>query len=262
MGVVELVLIVFSAVLSGVLAALGVRFIPKEKKDDEAPASHPLPIGALLVAAVSVLAAPGLSWALSPQLVSYVVASVPTELIVADPRDPLLARVYAAALIAAWAQLPGLAAIAWLLLSSRRSLRGAAIFATATWVGSTLAMAIEFALLPRAVEGLVDGVSGLGVAVGLLDVMSLSVRAALGFAACGAGLGAAWVAAAWSRRGLRAVLWASAAMPFVASLVAALATPPDVVSQLLMAVVIAACWMLGLGGGVATRAVMSRRAGA
>jgi len=91
------------------------------------------------------------------------------------------------------------------------------------------------------------------------QVTSATVAAMVVLGLAGACGPVAWLLSAGSRRAVRRTLLATTAMPATALLIAALATPPDVITQLLAALVLGLPWLLGLAAGAATVLVVGRR---
>lgn len=259
MGLLELVLLVFAAVISGALVVAGRRLLQSGAEEDLG-ARPPLPIPLFAAALVGLAAAPGLGWVLSPALVEYVAGVVPGDLVLTAPADAWIARFYAALSIATWVAVPSVGAVVWLLFSSRRSAGSALVFAGAAWIGCTFGMSLSllsFGLVYAAASPsvLMDGV---GAQLRLLDVMSSGMRSVVGLGLFGALVGAVGVMAASSARGSRVALLTTTALPFVAALTAAVVTPPDPLSLLALGVPLVVIWLVALGVGSAARAALSR----
>ncbi|MCB9591901.1 MAG: hypothetical protein H6719_04130 [Sandaracinaceae bacterium] len=258
LGGLELVLVAMGAIASAIAFAVARRLA---RGGPPAPPRSPLPRVALGVAALLLLPAPPVGYLLAPAVIDQLAGTSPSGVVIFEPFDLVMARVIAALSIAAWAAVPGASAAAFLVVSRRRSVGTAAAFALATWVGFTLGAAATFPIVASAYDAMSAsaGDPSLAVQVDLRSLVSAFARAALGLGFIGGSAAALSVAAASSPRGLRGALIATAALPLIAPLVGALSTPPDVVSQLLVAAVTVALWLLGLGVGAAARRALSGR---
>jgi Sec-independent protein secretion pathway component TatC len=74
--------------------------------------------------------------------------------------------------------------------------------------------------------------------------------------ACGPSV---FVVAAGSQTGMRRMLLATLGMPGGALLFGAIYTPPDVLTQMLAAAMVAVSWLLGLAAGVSARLLLGQR---
>jgi hypothetical protein len=188
-----------------------------------------------------------------------VARSAPLPLIQQHPSDGWLAFAYAGGLIAVWAATPGAAVMGWLLLSPRRSSLQALLFAAVVWVGGTLGLLAGVSLASKSMElAFAGGPLMPDLRVDIADLVAMAVRAGLGGGFCGGSAAAVCVMAASSPRGLQAALWATTALPLVVAIVSAIATPPDVTSQLLFAIPVTVVWMVGLGLGAGLQAVRAK----
>lgn len=259
MSILELVLIAAGGAASAAIRWAIKAVIPSLRELRGASAS-PLPVTTLIAAAASLLAVPLCAWWGSSRWVGWVAQSAPDGLVQVSPSDRWLAVVYAAALIAIWAATPGVAALAWLVVSPGRRWGRAVVFALVTWLGATLGLAGGAQLALASLDSMIAAMHAtVGVSIAFLDLVGMTVRAGLGGGFAGACAAAVCGVAASSRNGSRAAWRATAMLPFVATLTGALATPPDVRSQLSFAVAFTMLWMTGLGLGSGFRAWLVRR---
>jgi hypothetical protein len=115
---------------------------------------------------------------------------------------------------------------------------------------------IDTLLLPR------SPASSLGpIHITIVDLVSGAVRAMFGMGFAGAATGGVAVIASVSKPTMGRTLQLAAPLPFVATSIGALATPPDVVSQILMAGVIVVAWLAGLGAGTLAGRLRARQSG-
>lgn len=181
-----------------------------------------------------------------PGLVAH---AVPTAGVVflTGVEDSFLAPARLGVALGAALALPGLAALGALLLARDRSVGFALRLALAVASGAIAGGLVgALVLAPRAVEWLLgsDAVQ-LGY-LGYGDLAGFLAGTILGPALAGAILAGVATAGSRSREGLRVALAWTAAVPGLALAAAAPLTPPDLVSQLALALVLGAAWSTGL----------------
>ena len=259
MGVIELLLSLLFAVGGGAALVVGL-VIAARRQHPPPPTRPPLPRLPLVVALLSLIAAPALGLQLGGLALEHLLLpwlSTQASLVMTAPQDPHAAQLRCAGLVTLWMALPGLLAVGWLLLSRTRSGWSTLLLGSLGWLGFGAGMAFAWWLvLPQAMDTL--GASMPGASVDLVPMVGAVVAglAALGTAgACGP---VVWLLAGSSRRALGRMVLATAAMPAGALIVAALTTPPDVLSQLILATLIGLAWLVGLAGGAVTVALRGR----
>ncbi len=250
MGPVELLLGLLTGAVG--VAVLVVLALVLRRRD--APAVEPrapLPWLALLLALLGLLVSPLLGFGLGGVVLEGLVSPCVDGLgaaTVGELHEPVLARVYAGGLVALWLGLPAALALGWLLGSRSRSVGGAVALAVLCLGGFTLGVLLgRLWVVPAVTQGLGELLPGASVQLLELVRTVVSALAVLGLA--GACAPVAWLL---SSRSQSALLWtavASAAMPGCVLVVAAIATPPDLISQLLVALLLGTSWLLGLGAG-------------
>jgi hypothetical protein len=261
MGLLELLLVVIAAAGGALGLALWVLHTRRGPAPGPAPRA-PLPLLALLVALLGVLAAPvlgfgsvfgGLGWA-------WMLPPLPEELglvVSSHPADPVGATALAGALLSAWLASPGLLATGWLLGSRARRWQGAWALGLLGWLGFGLGLALaRWLVLPAALESMLAVMPGLRL--GLPELVRQVVPSLLALGVAGATLPVIWRLAASSGRALLRCLVATALMPAFALTLGALLTPPDVLSQVVLATLLGLSWLAGLAGGAVTSMVAAR----
>jgi hypothetical protein len=242
MGLVELLLwLPFAALAMGMATWLLV----SRDRDAVTSPSAPLPVLPALLALLWVVVSPLPGLALG-SLGWTLLISGAEDLVTVDPARDQGAVVWSAiGLAVTWWIVPGVATLGWLALSARRSVPVALGFAGVTWLGATVGAVVGWMLALPTLPPLPDAIQ---VSISIAALAAARRQAMLGLGAAGACLGVGVVAAS-SRDGLRGTLWATLALPCLALTVGAFTTPPDVVSQILMAFPVVACWLLSLGIG-------------
>jgi Sec-independent protein secretion pathway component TatC len=258
MGLLEMLLVVLAAAGGALGLALWVLLSRRSPAPETAPRA-PLPLLALLFAFAWVLLSPLLGFGLGGLLLEQLVpeASSLEWIAVGSPGDALAARLLGGALLAAWFVLPGLLAAAWLLASRLRRWTSAWGLGGLGWLGFGAGLALgHWVVLPRALDSLVA--VGPELHLGLLDLAWMSAKGMGALGVAGATLPVLWMLAASSHRALQLCVAATALMPVAALLLSALCTPPDVLSQLLLATLMGMSWLFGLAGGAVTSRVAAR----
>jgi Sec-independent protein secretion pathway component TatC len=217
----------------------------------------PLPLLPISLALLTVFAAPllgmGLGGVVTERLLLPVFSGL-GSLALTTPPDPTWARLRGGGLLTLWLALPGLLATAWLLLARARSWQGASLLGALGWLGFGGGLAVgRWLVLPAALSGMSS--PGPELAVALDDVVAMATAGMLALGVAGASGPVVWMLAGSSRRALRRMLQATAVMPAGALALGALTTPPDVVSQLVVAAMLGLCWLAGLAAGAVTMAL-------
>lgn len=242
MGLFELIGVLLSFLVGAV--GLGLWWGLVRQAREQPPRRAPLVLWPVVASGASVPLALGLSLALGHSLIWQLLGTYGAEgYLYLDPLHAFWPSLQAAGALFLWLGPPGLLALAWLLASRSRSLAVAA-WLSAGWglgfgAGGVLARAL---LLPHLMEWLgMDMVVSLPQAVGVM----LEGMVALGLATA---LPPVVGALTWSHP--RRMLGLSVLFPAVAAVLGAVLTPPDVLSQLLVAGGLCLGWGVGLVGGL------------
>jgi Sec-independent protein secretion pathway component TatC len=243
-------------------AALILLIVLSRRGGESRPVQRaPLPVVAVVLAALTIpaglLASLGLGGLFVESLLLPPLAHT-GQLVVSEPRAPSWAHLHASGLLAVWLALPGLLALGVLLVSRRRSWVFAGVLAAGGWLGFGIGVAAGLWLLPPAVVELAGGQLP-GATVSLVHLVDSLVSGLMAFGVAGGCGPIVALLAARSWPALRRMLIATVVMPAGALLVAALATPPDIITQLLVAVPIGASWLAGLATGAVVVALRRRR---
>jgi sec-independent protein translocase protein TatC len=249
----ELVLTALFAVVGGVAWTAWV-LVRGGGAREEGEERAPLPLLSLLFAAATVLAAIPCGLLLSGPLVEHVLLGLLPDggrLAVFEVAEGAAIQLRAVGLLVVWFMLPGLLAAGWLLGSIRRSRLTALVLAVSGWIGFGLGLAVGAAavapLLSRMLEPQIPAAM-----LSYADLMSSIVAGLLALGVAGACGPVAWVLAGSSPRALRRLSLVTLLVPAGSLLVAALTTPPDVLTQVAVAAVISVCWLAGLAAGAIT----------
>ena len=253
-GIAELLLTGLS--LSGLVGAL----VLLARQTGTTRPRGPFPIIPAVLAAVSLVLALLLGGALSPVFLAHLSTRFPpvhSELLF-SPGDLGRPLIYAGALLATWLALPGLGALAWLALSRDRVPSTAAFFGASVGLGFTVGAGLGLELgVPQLRETLIASTPDALIAMADASRMAIAVSFASGLG--GALSSGVWFVSSRSKRTMRTTLFASLLVPFGCLLVAAVLTPPDVLTQLLVAAPLGLCWLLGLALGGATHLLRRSR---
>lgn len=262
-GPLELVL---TAAATAVGGAVGVGWFLIRRGREPAPPGErpPLPLLPLLLSLVPVMAAIPVGLLAGGILVEVMLDLVPpldTALFVSRSGSEVTELyLHAAGLVAIWLALPGLLGGGWLLVSRERSWRWALVLGVAGWIGGSVGLAFGASHVAALVAQELHSPIG-GLALSAEAFLSPFLAGVAGWGVVGASGPVAWVLAASSVRcTIRALLW-TAAMPAGALFVAALTTPPDVLTQLAVAILIGGSWLAGLGAGAVTARLRRGRRG-
>jgi len=253
MGVIELLLSVLFTVGGTIVMALVL--LLARRSQGEAPGPRPpLPLLPLLVAALVVVSAPAIGLGLGGVALEHLLlpASVDQLRVVqTSPTDLIGAQLRGAGLLALWLALPGLLAAGRLLLGRDRSWRAAWLLGAGGWMGFGAGLVLgRWVLLPAAMGVLVP--PGPEFTLALVDMAGTAAATLLALGIAGALAPVVWLLAGASRAALRLTFIATAAMPAAALIVAGLTTPPDLISQLVVASAMGLCWLAGLCAGALT----------
>jgi Sec-independent protein secretion pathway component TatC len=249
MGLIELLTTAVLALGGG--AVFVAALVAARRGRGELDARPPLPLLPLVVALLAVTAAPLVGLLLSgPSADLLLLPAFPNEhlIISTSPAEVFAAQLRGGGLITLWFALPGLLATGWLLTAHTRSWTGAALLGGLGWLGFGTGLALGRSLVVPAVMTMAVNPE-IGAHVRLGELVATSAAALLVMGGVGACIPVVAVLAGASRRALRRMSIATAVMPAGALLVAGLTTPPDLISQLLVAIVIGLCWLVGLGAG-------------
>ncbi|MCZ7685041.1 MAG: twin-arginine translocase subunit TatC [Sandaracinaceae bacterium] len=251
MAVIELV-VVLAAAVPGAIVLLVARRRGWLLSAVERP---PLPVRAAVIAAAAMIlgAIAGLALGGEP-LERFLRSSLPeaARIVTTGPADALAARLRMGAVPAAWLALPGAAALGWLARSRDRSPRAAALFGAFVALGFGAGAAHGLALAPAAVATLTTQLEPLAhleqveAMITLGEAAAIYANASLGLGLAGALLTGSAAAASRSAAAFAAALAISGAMVPAILLLSALLTPPDLLSQLALAFVLVASWVVGL----------------
>lgn len=180
--------------------------------------------------------------------------------------DALLARIRLGLPCALVLALPGAGALGSLLITRDRSPRAAVTIALFLALGVAAGGALGVVLAPRAIASLLTFETG-AVASGAVveptimlgDLAAIIGSFVFGFGSVGALLTGTAAAASRSAAAFRNARVLSCACPGVALFLSALVTPPDVVSQLLLAFVLTSAWGIGLAAAAVLLALRPHR---
>lgn len=250
MGLLELLLTAVLALGGGAVFVAALVMVARRAHGEQSE-RPPLPQLPLVVALLSIVSAPLVGLLLSaPTAELLLLPALPDKqlIISTSPTEVFAAQLLAGALLTLWFALPGLLATGWLLLAPTRSWSGAALLGGLGGLGFGTGLALgRWLVVPVVLTATVSPEIGAQVRLGLLT--TASARALLILGVAGACLPVVAVLAGASRSALRRMSIVTLLMPAGALLMAALTTPPDLISQLVVAFVIGLCWLLGLGGG-------------
>ncbi len=252
MGLLELLLAIPLAVGGGavtlVLAVLAWR-----NPGAASPARSPLPLPPLLLSLLCVITAPLIGVGLGALALEHLLLPQLelARLVITAPQDQLGAQLRGAGLLTAWLALPGMLAAARLLLSRDRSWKAAALLGSVGWLGFGLGLVMGRWLVLPAVLGEL-AVPGSEITIELTQAAGMAASAQLALGVVGACGPVVWLVAGSSHVALRWTTIATMLMPAGALTLAALTTPPDVISQVVVAALIGLCWLVGLALGAVT----------
>jgi len=258
MSLIEFAIALANAALGVTLLVLALRRTAR-RLGATRPARAALPVLPLLIALLALLVAPVLGLVLRELVLEHLLLPCfgnEALLLVTSPTVPLLAGLYGGGLLALWLALPGLLASGWLVLSRRRTWTTALLLGILGWTGFGLGLSLGRWLVLPAMLG------GLSATMGeaSFDLSELARAASTGLAVLGLAGACApvvWLLSSSSKNALLRVLLASLAMPAGALVIGALTTPPDLISQLLVATLLGLSWLAGLAAGAVT--VLLRR---
>jgi hypothetical protein len=259
-GAVELLLTLLFALGGGGTLILLFVFLRRGAETGAEPRA-PLPVIPTVLASLTIPAALVASLGLGGRFVESVLlprlAGV-GQLLLTDGRDPFAAHVHASWLLAVWLALPGTIALGVLLASRRRSWIAALGLAVSGWLGFGVGIGAGLWLIPTATAGIASSQLP-GAMVSLVDLVKAVVAGLTVLGVAGACAPIVGLLAMSSWPALRRMLLATAVMPAVALAVAALATPPDALSQLLVGATIGSSWLVGLAAGAVIRVLRRDR---
>jgi hypothetical protein len=244
-GFAEVFLTAFFAI-GVVLAVVGLRRFPMQTSAPSPALATPV------VASIAVCAmAAGMWWstpfaeALLPHLANRTGAPI------LDPPNQRLGWA-PSALLGTWLATPPAASLLWLLLPTNRRLGPSALLGGLMWCAFSVGAGVGLWVvgLSFAEQPTPDAPPLLGATA----LLNMAARAGLGLGFSAVLTVGVWFVAASSASALRAVLITTAAMPCAALALAALLTPPDVVSQLMLATCFGTGWLIGLVLGALTGA--------
>ncbi len=260
MGLLELILALLGCAVSG--AALVVWLLRAWKRERaELPPRAPLPTLPLVVALLSVLVAPFVGFGLAVVVLERGLAQSLGSTVLSGRYDPLAAQLWTVVPLALWLALPGVLAALRLLLSRDRSWLAALVLGLCAWVGGGLGLALGFGVVvPAVMTTLTTGMGEIDTAVHLVTAVRSAVATLAALVIAGAIVPSVAVLAGASRRALLRTLQATVLMPAGALTIAAVCTPPDLLSQLILAFLLGACWLTGLGAGAAVALLRGRGA--
>jgi len=258
LGVAELVLSVLACLVFGAAGAALLASSMRKRKSSKAPTADRPPVdlmSTLLVAAsIPVLAIAGfaLGGAFLQSAVLGPLGGSGVSFAVTSPSGGLASQLRMGAVLASWWAAPSFSLLLWLVFSSSRSLRRGLVLAATVFCMAGASGAIGLELVVPAVASLAR--PGVGMLL-LDDAVGMVASGIFAFGLGAACLAAVWIVGSSSKRALRRVLLGSVIMPPVSLIVAALLTPPDVVSQILVAFLLGVFWIAGLGLAALTRRV-------
>ena len=246
MSIIELALVVIAAV-----PGIVILFVARRGGWLLAPVARPpFPKKAAIIAGAAMILGAAAGFAIgAASFELFLEWSLPegTQIVIAQPAELLVVRLRLGAVPAVWLALPGGAALGWLARSRDRSPRAAALFGVVVALGFGVGAATGLALAPAALAALIGSFDGLSFGdVRLDDVVAMHTGLSFSLGVAGALLTGAAVAASRTPTAFKAALAVSGAMIALLLLVAGIATPPDLVSQLLLAVVLIGAWVAGL----------------
>jgi len=246
MGLIELILVAGAFGVSAGLAVMVLRLVPATPSASRAP----LRVAPLLAGGGCLLLSPLVALAGS----EWLAQSPAVMLMVQDELDAELASasvtVVAGMPFVLWLAAPALSLIAVALASSRRRSADAFIVAGFALGGATAGLLLGLWLAQLALlTALSPELDGISAAPRLLDTVAAMALFAAATTVAGAAIGAVGPAAALTRRSRRVVLLCSTAAPALLMGLSALATPPDVISQVVLALPLGVLWLLALGVG-------------
>jgi sec-independent protein translocase protein TatC len=265
-GIAEIAFAIIAGVPGALLLAIARRrgwaFGPAERR--------PLPIGPVVGAAIAALACGAAGVALGfvifePMLSSLAPEGVPLAT-TTSYTDALAARLRLGLVSGLGLALPGAGAFAALLGSRHREVRGAVLFGLSIALGFGAGVALGFLIAPRAIAALYAGASTMGApgglepAITLVDLAAALAASLAAFGLAGALLAGAAAAASRSGAAFRNALVLSGIVPGGALFFAGILTPgPDLLSQLVLALVLLAAWGAGLAAAAVVRALRRGR---
>jgi hypothetical protein len=172
--------------------------------------------------------------------------------------DAYAAQLHVGSVLATWFALPWVLAVVTLLAQQRRSWVRIFALSTASWHGFAGGLAAGVWLLPTMLQTLFVGHVP-GATVSMHELVETSAAFLMTFGVVGACGPSVFVVAAGSQTGMRRMLLATLGMPGGALLFGAIYTPPDVLTQMLAAAMVAVSWLLGLAAGVSARLLLGQR---
>ncbi len=252
-GPIELVFTAVTALAGGIAWVAGLVLLRRGAPADPVERA-PLPWIPLVLALLAVPAALPAGLLLGGFVIDGVLLAVGADggrVVLREPGDVLATYPSGMALVSLWFLLPGLLASAALLVSRERRWPWALLLAATAWVGFGLGLVLGAVVwVPMALGALEQGSTG--IAVSLVDLISSIVGGMATFGVAGACAPVAWVLAGRSLEALRTTALSTLWMPGGALLVAMVTTPPDPMTQLVVATFIGTSWLLGLGAGAIT----------
>jgi len=262
MGVIELLLSVLFTV-GGVVVMAAVLLLARHSQNEPPGPRPPLPLLPLLAAALVVVSAPAIGLGLGGVVLEHLLLPPSVDslrVVQLSPADLFGAQLRGAGLLALWLALPGLLAAGRLLLSRDRSSRAAWLLAAGGWLGFGVGLVLgRWVLLPAAMGVLVP--PGPELTLALVDMASTAAATQLALGIAGAMAPVVWLLSSASRAALRLTIIATAAMPAAVLIVAGLTTPPDLISQLVVASAMGMSWLAGLCAGALTVFLRRERQG-
>lgn len=242
-GPLELGLVVPAAVP----LALGGWLAWRSRPDERAP----MPWLALLVCGGGVVPALGGGALLGPVLHDRLMRP---GLVFTFGPSAARAQLACAACVALGLALPFIAAASSLVLSRQRSARQAATLGVAVLVGYPTGACALLWVLGDPMQSFAE--SGARMDIGEFVVAMAWALGAAGLA--GATFAGVAAVAGRSKEALRTMAIATLGLPLYALGIGAAASPPDVVTQVLLAAPIVACWVVGLAVGAGLVALRER----
>jgi hypothetical protein len=251
----EMVVLFLSAAITGVAVVLQKRSLPKVSLE-ALPISWANALTSLAMIATGVVIELALDDVLKSPLLTRVLHAFRTlGSVIILSRTAVDANATKAVSLAALI-LPGLCTLVWPLISNDKTVRVALRSAVCCWIGLLAGLVLAFATELWPLPSLVSaphaaGSSGIAVALSLREVVSLAVSGLLAYGVAGVLLAAAWQLVVQSqapRRMLRNIVF----MPVGLLALSAVLSPPDVVTQMLLAGALGLFWLGGLAAGFAT----------